>query len=148
MHRAREVFQWRASLSSHVDQDGRIPRGRGAGFDESAVLGYQSLRCVEPFIQIVPRPTGNSLYEIEATSVPNCRIGDWGSGTQPRDLVSRGNNALSCERNAETLTNSTAYEHTRTYCNYLDWQRIPVPWAGLELPRYSRPYRKRRVFDA
>src|ERR1043166_7675287 len=41
-----------------------------------------------------------------------------------------------------------SYEHTRTYRNHLDRQRVPVPWAGLELPRYPRPNRERDVFDA
>src|SRR3954454_5771215 len=41
-----------------------------------------------------------------------------------------------------------SYEHTRTYRNHVGRQRIPVPWAGLELPRYSGLDRERHVFDA
>src|SRR6267143_4133585 len=55
---------------------------------------------------------------------------------------------LPCEERAETLNNYIAYEHARTYRHYVDRERIPIPWSGLELSYGSRVYRERSFLDA
>ena len=37
----------------------------GPSLDKSAVLGHQSVRCLESFVQIVLRPACSAFYEIE-----------------------------------------------------------------------------------
>src|SRR5205807_465989 len=71
MHRAREIFQRRASFSADLDKNGGISRGRSPGLDKSALLGHQSLRCLESFVQIIPRPACSALDEIEANQIRN-----------------------------------------------------------------------------
>jgi hypothetical protein len=71
MHREREVFQWRAPVPSHLDQNGRVAGNRNSRLDERAAFGNQSLWCLESFVQIVPRFAGNSLDEIARTPIRN-----------------------------------------------------------------------------
>ena len=118
MHRSREIFRRRASLSSHLDQDGRIPRRRSSGLDKSAIIGHQSLRRLESLVQIVPRSACGALDEIATDPIRNRRI------------------------------KLTAYEHTRTYRYHVDRARIPLPRSGLELYHDSWLHRERFFLDA
>src|SRR5690349_1423318 len=77
MHRAREIFQRRASFSADLGQDGGISRGRSPGLDKSALLGHQSLRCLESFVQIIPRPACSALDEIKTNPIQNRRISEF-----------------------------------------------------------------------
>jgi hypothetical protein len=44
---------------------------------KSAVLGHQSLRCLESFIQIVPRSARSALDEIATNPIRNRRFSNW-----------------------------------------------------------------------
>jgi hypothetical protein len=74
MHRAREIFQRCPSVPSDIDQDGGIPRGGSSSLDKSTLLGHPSLRCLESFVQIIPRRASRPLDEISTNPIRNRRI--------------------------------------------------------------------------
>jgi hypothetical protein len=86
--------------------------------DKSALLGHESLRCLESLVQIVPRLACGALDEIEKDPIRNRRI------------------------------KLTAYEHTRTYRYHVDRKRISVSRSGLELSHGPWLCRERSFLDA